>query len=592
MAAWTETGTRISPIFSLNAAKPPTFNDEEPLWLWFCGPVHPANLSTIVGIECFISLGLYNVIAVARDDSQRGALREFVNAHQIAWEEWEIVGTNLAAVDYSSLTAKTSLLTPNKLVPLFPKNNPICAAGREYVALLAASLSRGARYTPVAARELSEFDDVFRPYVQADQKAGPVRQGLLVTANAALSRYTSQTYAGTSPILESESHYYTHSLLGIGTASLALTCVRRFIEQIVERTRLTDRVRRLKTRTSARVMLHSLPPNDSFWDTDFLAGEFSIDDPEQQRFTGINDPRLHLLTYFSGRDGFRASLISLSAPLELLESCNCVTWTLLTITHEISHILVDGVLAFLLPNPNVLHQLEQFVSLLDRGTNVPNVFEQLQQMLCYCAWQMHSPNSSEFVDGPELGRIIQSQAQNLYEIVTHCFDFLYFYRGDADVYITAVWASWSVIPNIENRISEYLIRSLCALLTKHVRREGGISITIDQLSHLLEKIKRDFPDALYVSQAIYELTVNRSEYEEALSCRRPLALFVRHFLYSTDVEKSLMSSSRRDEFKVLEFDHGRVENPLRFIHEFSRDPAPNHLRAAWLLQQLAFGGEL
>ena len=593
LADWKLTGTRISPIFSLNDAAVPVFKAGETRWLWFCGPVHPGTVEGLGGVSAYLSLGLYNLVLFVTDEASRERVREFVAKHKVAWEEWEILGNGIASTSYSSLVAAQPLTTRETLSPLFPKVDALCGAGREYVALLAASLARGARCTPAAARELFEFDAVFRnQLLQTPNKTTPVKQGLLAIANAALSRYTSQTYAGTSPVLESECHYYSHSLLGIGTASLALTQIRRFVGRAVETTRLTDRVQRLRHAQPAKLMLHSMPPNDSFWATDFLVGEFPKDDPAQQKFARNDDPRLHLLTYFSGRDGFRATLLSLSAPLELLESCNSITWTMLTLTHEISHILVDGVLAFLLPNPRSAQQLEQVVKLLARGDEVANLYEQLQQLLCYSVWQMASPNATDWLGPQQLGEILEGEGQSLYELVTHCFDFLYFYRGDPEVYIPALWASWSVIPNIAHRVSDYLVRSLCALYTKNVRREDGVSITLDQLVHLLQQVQQTFADALYVPQAIAELQANREQYADALSKRRPLALFVRHFLYSPEVEKHLLSGDEKNEFKALEFGDGRVINPLRFIHEFSRDPSRNHLRSAWILQQLALGGDL
>ena len=339
-------------------------------------------------------------------------------------------------------------------------------------------------------------------------------------------------------------------------------------------------------------MLQTLAPNDSFWDKDFLAGDFPTDDPAQIQFDDHEDPRLHLLTYFSGRDGFRATVISLSAPLELLQSCNSISWTLLTITHEISHILVDGVLAFLLPKPHTEADLNAAIELLVRGENCATLFEQMQQLLCYSIWQIASPNATDWLEPQTLGLHLEQHGQSLYEIVTHCFDFLYFYRADPAVYIPAVWASWSAIPNIENRVSEYIVRSLCALLTNHLRRENGVQVAIDQLLHLLENAEVDFPDAQYVPQAINELKSRRSDYTSALSIRRPLALFARHFLYSHTIAQQLLSPETTADFQPLRFTGDTVANPLRFIHDFSRDAAPSHLRSAWLLQQLAFGGEI
>lgn len=234
VADWTTTGTRISPIFSLNDAPAPKFSDGSRTWLRFCGPIHPNKAEVVEGAECYLSLGLYNLLFLCRGDAARHQLQDFVDRHGVQWEEWEIDGQAIKGVRYSALTPSKPLLTKEILSPLFAGERVLAAAGREYVTLMAASLSRGARCTPASAAELAEFDAVFRrKLLPMGNKSTAVKQGLLVTTNAALSRYTSQTYAGTSPIIESECHYYTHSLLGIGTASLALTQIRRFVERAV-----------------------------------------------------------------------------------------------------------------------------------------------------------------------------------------------------------------------------------------------------------------------------------------------------------------------------------------------------------------------
>lgn len=587
LAAWDARGTRISPIFSLNDAPAPAFPAGVPTWLLFCGPVHPGELEALRAPETYLTLGLYNVLVICRDQDSRLATKKFAADHGLAWEEWGLNGNlvDAALVTHSPLDARTGSpkLTTQILQPLYPKDHPLCAAGREYTALLAESISRAGRYTPATANELLTFDSLLREHFLLPDGPVPVKHGLLTTANAALSRYTAETYAGTSPVLSNECHYCTHSLLGIGTASLALVQIRRFVERVIEETRLIERVKRLKGAQGSGKLLQAMDPLDSFWNTDFLPPP---SDPPP------SDPAIPLLTYYSGRDGFRATHLALSAPLELLESSNSTTWTLLTLTHEISHIIVDGVLGALLPKVQDHGALQHAVSTLRKGNNAQTIFEQLQQLVLYTLWQTHHPLATRTVGPHELAEILKAEGQNANELITHAFDFLCFYGGKPESYIPSIWASWSVIPNIEHRISDYIMRSLCALLTLNLRRENGVEITIDQLIHLLEDTRHRFPGALYIPDAIDDLTSRRLNYSTALDKRRPFALFVRHFMFSPDVAKRLTGQAGSPIFTPLEFGTERVANPLAFIRDHSQDQTSNHLRSAWLLQQLAFGGDL
>jgi hypothetical protein len=63
-------------------------------------------------------------------------------------------------------------------------------------------------------------------------------------------------------------------------------------------------------------------------------------------------------------------------------------------------------------------------------------------------------------------------------------------------------------------------------------------------------------------------------------------------MHSPDIAQLLTGKAGGTVFTPLEFGPERVANPLAFVREFTQDQSSSHLRSAWLLQQLAFGGEL
>lgn len=588
IGSWRNSGTRTSPILSLNGAPEPKLDLTDRAWIIFFGPVHPSRVEPHPGIDFYLSYGLLNIVAIGHEESPVAKLLDWVKAHGWQYEVWTIDRGELA--NWAHSAAPTSPALDKPLPSLYGRGSALCSAGREYLALISESVGRASIYTPDAATELRDFDRSFRgPLLEDSTLPIPLRQSLLVNANAALSRYTSQTYAGTSPLITSVCHYWTHSLLGIGMASIALVQLRRFVDKAIRDTDLISRVERYSQLPKhPNKHLESIPPLDDFWKRDFLqeAGEALKQHPP-----GANDDFVPILTYFSGRDGFRASKVALSAPLELLETCNSLPWTLMTITHEISHVIVDGFLPVLLPNPRDLEALNRCIRLMRGPDECQSLLDQLVALVGFSIWRLaNESGQNQRLTPAMLQQCIESQWHNFCEVITHCFDFLYFYKGDADLYIPAVWASWSVIPDIEHRVREYIVRTLCALFANNLRRKDGLEVTIDQLLNRLKGVKARFPDALYVEQAISDLEQNRTNYSKALGQRRPIVLLVRQFLHSPDVAAKFVGEARPTDFKCNVFDDQLVGNPLSFIQSFSKDEAPTHARSAWLLQQLACGG--
>ena len=78
-------------------------------------------------------------------------------------------------------------------------------------------------------------------------------------------------------------------------------------------------------------------------------------------------PILPLVTYFSGRDGYSSHLQTLSAPLTAISECNSYRSSLLTITHELSHIFIQGLLGEICPDSNDQAQVERAWSMARGG---------------------------------------------------------------------------------------------------------------------------------------------------------------------------------------------------------------------------------
>lgn len=593
--AW-RPGNRISPVFPLNEASPPSFREQIRSWILFFGPIHPGELEATGLDHVFMSLGVFNIVVFCETEASRDLARTFADSRSLQWELWGLLGNRLTECTFAP-PAPGSMTVPRQASqPLPAPHEGLIPTIREYRALMLNCITRSQIFTPDITGQLLQFDRIFRQVLKHAPTTDVVKLGSLVIANAALSRFSSQTFCGTSPIVETEAHFWTHSLLGIGTATLALIRTRQFVDDALTRARFAPRLRALSQVAPHPVPLLSLRSTDTFWEEDHL---FKGDPtPLLEEATTEAQDYLPLITFLSGRDGFRSTEFSLSAPLEVVSSCNSVPWTLQTLTHEISHTVVESILAVLAPNPNNLQAVDAVLQLLHPDSRPPNLFSQLQAFLLFGIWQMSTRDDvvEEDIPAADLAERMKVWWSELREIVTHVFDFLYFYAGDGASYIRAVWVSWDVIPNIQHRIREYLIRCLCALHSNNIKRgEEGVQITGDQLLEFLRDTHAEFTTSAYLPRAISELENYRDYYLGRLRHRLNLVRLVRYFLYSPEIQRLLRrepvlvsGESGSYDLRPDEFTTRRPANPLHFISHFSTDKKGDGLRAAWMLTQLAF----
>jgi hypothetical protein len=200
-------------------------------------------------------------------------------------------------------------------------------------------------------------------------------------------------------------------------------------------------------------------------------------------------------------------------------------------------------------------------------------------------------------DSVQFGNKLRDEWEEANELLTHVFDFLYFYQSDASAYVRSVWASWGVVPNIQHRIPDYLTRSLCALHASNLRRNKGVDVTFDALTNALKATAKEFPELPFVSAGLNELSERADFYKGRLRRRIKLVRIVRSFLYSEDVSRKLAADPTAGgsnekggyDFRVSEFAGECIRNPLRFISAFSEDKASDSIKSLWVLAHVAFG---
>ncbi|MBT9520814.1 MAG: hypothetical protein IV101_07940 [Dechloromonas sp.] len=581
-----QTGDRISPAYGTTKQRAQDVSPGVKRTVFFIGPVEPSTITPRGNV--LLTTGIYNFVMVVDSEQDiQGASQELALYPILPWERWDLDGTNVQTVTYSPAVVNTPGRSDNSCAPLPIEAPELKAAATEYRTLMASTIGKAKVYCRSVEEDLLRFDKNFRKFLESEDDHPVSKHGWLINVNAALSRFSSQTFAGTSPIMETECHFWSHSFLGVGAATLALTTIRRIVETAVldaSFCNILDEISDPPARQGRR--LCSIPSDDAFWSSDHIDAAATAVQAKKSRGEAGDDTLLPLIVCFSGRDGFRSTQFSLSAPLEIITNCNTVSWTLLTLTHEISHVIIEAVLGKLLDINNV-GAIERIYSLVIGETPPANFKELLSEYLCIAFMRMagHEQMSPAIINN-----IILKHYAEADEILTHIFDFIYFYRKDNELYIRSVWASWAVIPNIRDRIPDYLIRTLCALLSRNMHIANKYDETFNILLDNLKSLQSEHPNAQYLQGAIDEMVKNKDGYIKTLKCREHFVKLVRFFLYSPAIAERFMKSigPSSNSLTTLIFDGRSIGGPLRFLETVSRDKRPSETKSLWILYQLAF----
>lgn len=583
--------TRSSPIFAVDESAVPPLEGKRETHLCFLGPIRPEELPDEV--QRFLSFGLYNAVLFAQSSKERDALAKFIASKaRLPWELWTLRGAKVIGIKCSPAFNADA---PRVNVKALNLPGKLRSATDEYQTLVAVTKSRSQFYIPEVAKELTVFEEDFEGQLSTLDLHLIRKLQLLVNVNAALSRFSSQTFAGTSPILATECHFWTHSLLGIGMASKALLNIRRQVERSAIEAAFIERIQALKSLAATPVKLGNLKATDEWWITAQL--------PPPPAGHKSASARIPLVVYYSGRDGFKSTTFTLSAPLEVLHGANTYAWSLQTTTHELSHIFVERIVSTVLEDDIESAIWLRKASEVHNGQRVPsNLFERVQELFIESCvrleWEDKGPEAgSEIeIEGSELPGIVARHYQGISELLAHLFDYIYFYDQNRKSYIRSIWSSWDVIPNIKSRVEGYVIRSLFALHFGNLSVKDGIAITFNQLRDELASLKADIKDDQYIGHALELLRTKEAGFKKKLNERTQLVKFAKTALFSADAVKAFATKppaskrgrQRSEATKQRAFEKNRaVQNPLAFIAGASKHEEPNAASSLWLLTQLA-----
>jgi len=159
--------------------------------------------------------------------SLRRDIIHWARDHSITYELWGLDGGVIDTVEYRTQASTDAQPAITRLAGVItnidtPVLRPVL---QENLIVTATSLTRVAAVYPKMSENLQAVAEAACATVEAyEAKAIGVleMQSRLLGMNAALSRFSSQAFSGVPPIQATECHFWIHSLLGTGSANIAL----------------------------------------------------------------------------------------------------------------------------------------------------------------------------------------------------------------------------------------------------------------------------------------------------------------------------------------------------------------------------------
>ncbi len=325
------------------------------------------------------------------------------------------------------------------------------------------------------------------------------RVGRIIQLNSALSYVISQSYSVTLPILNNICNIRSYSLLGVGTAVMAITAFAQFIEDILESNPIDEVIDSEFGKIQGVNFFPSLKNYDvSLWQLDKCRPDSYLENIERE-------PLVPKLVYFSGRLGFRETEFSVSVALQVLNATNSIRWSIMTLSHEMLHSHVREILSIIFKGKNQKSMNESFPEFhrdflkacsgkLERMTLIDSlrfiIFNYCRYSLAFGSLTGKPMDNS--IINPEQNvswELLEDQYRNINEIIVHTLDYHYFYDANHRLYIASLWESWSTVPEVLKDVYQYLLRSIAAISSNEPgsimdRFKNSLDIMTEDLEHI------------------------------------------------------------------------------------------------------------
>ncbi len=592
-----EHATRYSPIYNLTSIEPPSvfIGKWFVIFLYRCRINELALLKLNGSVHVFASNGLANVVCFTQKSKHISGLINWAVRKGLKYEKWNLTDSIITRSSHSKYDNFKF-----DFKRLSPSNKVIKSLYFEYLSNFLSIYQNIFHFVPEYGAHFLQLNSKVHSFIESKISPDEEKIEFLISLNAGLSRLYGQTFSVCTNILYNYCPVQNHSLLGIGSSNLALLNFSRFYEKVIGEEFIPDKILELRKIDVDRELVY-------FKDDQLELSEFY-----QNEFINLVDfngsPKaVPVVPFFSARDGFKSgNRINISVPLIAIFSCNTLSWNLLTLTHELSHLQVRGCLSHIWPDPNDEVEINYVKELLkDPKTNVRNYLDYAKELIGTAVIWINETNNGVFdfsrLKGKKLSPKFTTRLLiDIDETITHIFDFLYFYDGDINKYLRSIWASWITIPYIEDRIEDYIVRTGTAILSDNLHEKDWAKFVEVQLLKWFRILRKDSNHSYYkIALDHFRNKQFKKRIINKITARIPLIVFTRTFLYSTKISgkvnkelKVYSDHSNKEGYRLIvrEFDmrDGPITNPFSFLNEFSKDQYSSEKNSLWILSHLSF----
>lgn len=625
--------SRVSPIFPIGCVHIENLPTES--FICFCFLRNPQSaIGRLIAIlnnddkkgELWFSHGLASLIIISsiKDnvDNCLNILKDSLSAYEI----WTVCDSNVIDIILSYPTETPPDIEFPDICGLDPD---VQALLHEYYFCITSLLSRAAQYHPQLVNtllglhdetlniirninfitidnsvrpELCQFDEISLSEIKTE-KTSKIKniQFLLdqiLSLNASLSYAITQGFSGVVPIFEHESPIRSFSLLGVGTAFVALTKIYESVNNVFSKYPI------------ARLILENFETDFTYipiflnmfhYNVDEWGKHSGIVDKKLEKFNSSEVDKMCHISYFSARFGFRETMNSISAAIQSLSCGATVRWSVLTLTHEFLHAHVRAIMAIIgmESNDGSFNDLFQdFITIdtPDEKLNNINLRKRLAFIVLACCEAISNAkrtapsilnsenafNRRQNFTKDEYFKLLKEYYKDINEYIVHTLDFLYFYEADSELYIKVIWLTWSTIPEIQKRLSHYLLRTLLAI---SVRLKGN---STERFNAATKKLAKSFSELLHSDACEFSYIIIQAQsilndqkkcsvlkFEFCGAIR--LADMTHSFLHSSFVQRDI----KADDLQIVdqityypietgEFSDQDIQSPIAFLVDRTR----------------------
>lgn len=551
----------------------------------------------------FLTYGLMNNFIISESESFILEAQTWLKEKNTIYEMWKICNFEIKNKTVTEELDKEYNL--NIDYTLFERNNKsLHPYLHEYIPLIKAVINKSHIFFPLILGELSNFHNtVEKVLLYDDNKFSLImKMNFITTICASLSRFSSQLFSGVSTIAENPSYFWNHSLFGIGLPIIGIIRLKQYIELFSEQTQIVQRLELYN------LIKNEKPCDDTLYNKD---ANFLKHQKVESKIHSAPKDFIKNIVCFSGRDGFKSSRATVSVPLISISACNSIAWSPMTLTHELCHQIAESALSWFYPPielddenaDNNQENTKVFIEKFKDETRCDHLLDEIQIAFLKQLIQIHSIETKDISFSIKgfivfLRDIKNSSHRLINEIITQLLDYKYFYDSNTTIYHRNIWVSWSMIPNINVNVEEYIFRTLCITMTKYIDDDDRYELAKRDLYEDLNALIKLYPHSNLLQETIRKMndTSFWSSMKLRLAKHKSLILLLLSTLFSVDfagkfgkdIAHRTGTGTKKYNFTYLDFTSTSISNPVDFLKTFSDEISYNSLRSYWVLYKLAF----